>query len=129
MEAPQNKQEKFFREFEKLYRTGPNHLEPDTYYIKNGSRFVSLMRKWNNVPTQHHIMIRLDKKTGDIFTPSGKVPIGNINSAYGGLETFDKSGPIYKTHNERTEARIRELNGLPPVEKVTPPRDTSYFGL
>jgi hypothetical protein len=123
MESPETK---FFQEFERLYRTGSSHQVGDTYYVKNGTRYLVFVRHWDNEPRHDHILIRLDKATGDILTPTGKVPIGNINSEYHGLETFDKFGPIYRNHDDRKEARIRELNGLLPIQQLKPPRDSNF---
>ena len=138
MQLPENKVEKFLTEFEKLYKTGPFNHSHDHYYIKHGNKYSFLMNTSDISPAVNNAVIKVDNKTLDVFTPSGKKPIGNLKSEFGGLETFDKSGPIHSNHQDRKEARIRQLKeftpgekreGLPEAEKkIEPPKENYDYG-
>ena len=130
MQLPENKVEKFLQEFEKLYKTGPYHHPNQTYYIKNTPKYASLMMHWDDNPKHDHILVRIDKKTLNILTPTGKVPIGNLNTEFGGLEFFDETGLLRTTglHPAKKEVRIRQLKGLPSFQKVEPPKENYDYG-
>lgn len=88
-----NNIDNFLKEFERLYRTGPNHNETDTYYIKEGYKFVELI-KYESRGKSHIILVKIEKNTSDVFPPNGKIATGNLNTDRFGYEHFDRFGVI-----------------------------------
>ena len=113
MEPRETKIENFLKEFEKLYKTGSLHHPEDTYYIKQTFGYASLAQLNKHYPKHDAILIKVHKNNLDVLTPTGHIPIGNLNSKYKGLETFDKKGPIdIRKHNERREVRLQKLREI-----------------
>ena len=69
-----------------------------------------------------NLLARIDRKTLDVLSPTGKAPRGNLNNTYGGFDLIDQYGVIVNANKYKT--RLAQLNQQS-TTSLTPPLTTS----
>lgn len=94
----------FVEEQEKLCK---RYNDQHKVFVTEGRKYLHI-----NVDTQSpcgrpSYIGRIDKKTLDVYSQSGKKPRGNINNQYGGFDLIDMYGVI--VNDEKYRKRLSEL--------------------
>ncbi len=102
MDSLENKIITFLLEFKSLYE----YYSSGTCFIRKGKKYFCLMKR-------NYRIVKVDRNTLNVFPPSGKIPLGNLNNKFKGLDLFDRDGLI--RNYERYKERVNELNYIFPI--------------
>lgn len=90
--------QRFLEEVIKETSIYPHQLFGKGLYIKETDQFYKLVNNKIYLEQYEYFYAKIDKQTGEIFTPYGKKAISNVLNIYNGFEVI---GPIQILQNKK----------------------------
>lgn len=92
---------------EKSYHNGSSSIFGNSLHIKETPKFYTIIGDKDRLTGREYVFAKIDKITGDIYSQAGKIPHGNLNNQYNGLDCIDQFGVI--VNKDKKQNRLKEL--------------------